>query len=661
MTFTYAGRYNEVFQVNGRTVTSTSESVAVYEAGTSTLATLYTSRTKAATATNPVEVSSGNLAFYAEPGLYDLVYKSQRISGVAVLPDPLESPDTYLAKSARPLNAIDYANGDGSSFDLAALISDMETASRPAYFQRGIDFQPTAPVSLDAAASDFGYVFLSEGAEITLPAGMVDGDGLLDVNSAGTGFRQHPHVVVEGLRVNGGSSPDGAFIVTNQRSVTLRRVIFDGLKYGAITDGYTDLNRLEQVHAINMTTGGWVFDQTDHGDGLVVAGFFTYGGASAGIRLNKNQGAFLTGVIGGSHDFTDSDVTFTGWHVEGNGDTSSRPLIQLRGGNYDFQSGDFYVTKYRPTIDIDDSGGYRRATRLHWNGRAARFKQRLDDPAGEWGSAVGVAVHITDLDSKSELHFDEPRLDLYGHGSGVARNILEARLPTFTSDVTALSDLFAARPALLGENWSLKQRLASYEIDVHGMNGLRSTRRFNTPTLSAAAVAENGYEADLAAGTYYYRAWIRDAELRRTAAAAEVSATTTGGSPLVQLTGNLQGSPAEIFIVRGTSAATYTHWVAIPWGTASYELFDQGSTIAGETWSTVSVPSLPSAGETEDGWVSMNNGRATVYRGGAPTAGTWAKGDLCWNVNVAAAGTPGWICTTAGTPGTWKAMASVAS
>lgn len=36
-------------------------------------------------------------------------------------------------------------------------------------------------------------------------------------------------------------------------------------------------------------------------------------------------------------------------------------------------------------------------------------------------------------------------------------------------------------------------------------------------------------------------------------------------------------------------------------------------------------------------------------------------GDLCWNSAVAAAGVPGWICTTAGTPGTWKAMAAVAA
>lgn len=45
----------------------------------------------------------------------------------------------------------------------------------------------------------------------------------------------------------------------------------------------------------------------------------------------------------------------------------------------------------------------------------------------------------------------------------------------------------------------------------------------------------------------------------------------------------------------------------------------------------------------------------------APTTSTWEVGDRCWKTDVAAAGVPGWVCTTAGTPGTWKAMAAVAA
>jgi hypothetical protein len=47
------------------------------------------------------------------------------------------------------------------------------------------------------------------------------------------------------------------------------------------------------------------------------------------------------------------------------------------------------------------------------------------------------------------------------------------------------------------------------------------------------------------------------------------------------------------------------------------------------------------------------------FRTAAPSTGTWQRGDIVWNSQPSALGTPGWICTTAGTPGTWSAMASL--
>ena len=49
------------------------------------------------------------------------------------------------------------------------------------------------------------------------------------------------------------------------------------------------------------------------------------------------------------------------------------------------------------------------------------------------------------------------------------------------------------------------------------------------------------------------------------------------------------------------------------------------------------------------------------YGSAAPVAGTWERGDVVINNAPSAGGTPGWVCVTAGTPGTWKAMANVAA
>lgn len=44
-----------------------------------------------------------------------------------------------------------------------------------------------------------------------------------------------------------------------------------------------------------------------------------------------------------------------------------------------------------------------------------------------------------------------------------------------------------------------------------------------------------------------------------------------------------------------------------------------------------------------------------LVAGAAPTAGTWRRGDLVW-VQSPAGTTLGWVCTAAGTPGTWSAF-----
>jgi hypothetical protein len=45
----------------------------------------------------------------------------------------------------------------------------------------------------------------------------------------------------------------------------------------------------------------------------------------------------------------------------------------------------------------------------------------------------------------------------------------------------------------------------------------------------------------------------------------------------------------------------------------------------------------------------------------APTTGTWAVGDRVWNVAPTAGGFEGWICVTAGTPGTWKTYGAISA
>jgi hypothetical protein len=67
-------------------------------------------------------------------------------------------------------------------------------------------------------------------------------------------------------------------------------------------------------------------------------------------------------------------------------------------------------------------------------------------------------------------------------------------------------------------------------------------------------------------------------------------------------------------------------------------------------------------GSIELGQGGTNYGGNTVtYGSAAPTDGTWKQGDIVFNTGAAASGTVGWVCTSAGGPGTWKTFGTIAA
>jgi hypothetical protein len=76
---------------------------------------------------------------------------------------------------------------------------------------------------------------------------------------------------------------------------------------------------------------------------------------------------------------------------------------------------------------------------------------------------------------------------------------------------------------------------------------------------------------------------------------------------------------------------------------------------------TGSRPSAIGGGEVlfaQGFWLGSSTNRLRKFdtENAAPTTGTWARGDIRFNSSPSAGGKVGWVCTTAGTPGTWKAF-----
>jgi hypothetical protein len=87
-----------------------------------------------------------------------------------------------------------------------------------------------------------------------------------------------------------------------------------------------------------------------------------------------------------------------------------------------------------------------------------------------------------------------------------------------------------------------------------------------------------------------------------------------------------------------------------------------GSYTATETGGRSGVLSSGSVEFPGGFWLGYGaNGRQVTNGSAAPATGEWARGDQVWNTAPSAGGTPGWVCTTGGTPGTWKAMANLAA
>jgi hypothetical protein len=98
-------------------------------------------------------------------------------------------------------------------------------------------------------------------------------------------------------------------------------------------------------------------------------------------------------------------------------------------------------------------------------------------------------------------------------------------------------------------------------------------------------------------------------------------------------------------------------------GAAWFLMCNTASPFTAAKTNELAFPNLPVVKQINDTIYAYKNaaGKNVISGTAAPTTLTWAVGDTVWNTAPAAGGTPGWVCTGAGTPGTWKAMASVAA
>jgi len=136
--------------------------------------------------------------------------------------------------------------------------------------------------------------------------------------------------------------------------------------------------------------------------------------------------------------------------------------------------------------------------------------------------------------------------------------------------------------------------------------------------------------------------------------AASWSALHTSGSAL----GTAQNCWVRVY--RGTTSGSYDKYVDVPIVSGqSLGLVDDGLMVNGYFWKDRTAGPIDTFFlATSVEWDPIND--SVICRGAtaAPTVGTWKVGDVVERVPVV--GQPiGWLCTVAGTPGTWVAKANL--
>ena len=111
---------------------------------------------------------------------------------------------------------------------------------------------------------------------------------------------------------------------------------------------------------------------------------------------------------------------------------------------------------------------------------------------------------------------------------------------------------------------------------------------------------------------------------------------------------------------RGNSDFVADRYVDIPTivGQVS-RMYDNGEVVNGYPWITTSIPSVPTVNTAFRG--SYDGTNKTIWASAAPTAGAWADGDKVFYTDAVAAGFIGAVCTTAGSPGTWKTWGAISA
>lgn len=516
---------------------------------------------------------------------------------------------------------------------------------------------PTTRAYIDSTSHLATFIIRGQGkGTVIRPSGFTSGY-IIYVNETSGGamalsWPRHPRCIVEDLWVNGTDSTSVSFVWFNTTSVQFKNLTFDYLLYGIKGTGYTDNITLENITWANPRTGGWLYDGSYHGDGFVGKQLFSSGSTPDidMVSLYKCCGGLFSSCIGGHYKIKECDaIKIETAHLEFKDNNHAIEIInshvtiensQLRNDGATYEC-----------IHVNDDAAIEHDTVL--TVRNNTFMKNLSD------SSTGYReIYITNLKTTSKIYLEDNEL-LLGDWNSTSD-------PKAWDDITSmgirLRSAIGALDTVLTNTWPIH----SQNVVIYSNAGtwkchpkdtaLITTRAFSTPVISAAVTVTRP-TSDLSTTTYYYRVGIANPFYSHSVASAETSiAVTNPDSVRLTVTGVSPGTMVRV--LRGTSADTYIREAYIPVTGDTLVLWDTGTHVNRYVWSVGSYTHITTASAYAGTYNAITSNRV-VYGSAAPTNGSWSVGDRMYDTGVTAGGYIGWVCTTAGSPGTWKTFGAV--
>lgn len=267
MAFAFAGFYTEVFENENRALLR-NEPVTVYLPGTTTEATLYSSRAKATQAANPFSTDEfGNGSFFADPGEYDLLFNGFTTT-VTVPIDPEEAAqDTDLSAYATTVSLTAEAAARALADEVLADGLDDETADRTTADTAEATARTTADASLAADIVTGDAAIETHRLDTTAVHGIID----TSVVETTTGAQAKVDAAVAALIDSApgaldtlnelaaafGDDPNFAATVTNALAAKLNLSLYDANSIlAADTDDTPTARAIDEDRIVGRQAGG---------------------------------------------------------------------------------------------------------------------------------------------------------------------------------------------------------------------------------------------------------------------------------------------------------------------------------------------------------------------------------------------------------------------